>query len=91
MSNRGTNAAARDIAYLRDRLEELVALIRIAMTEGGTAPADDHMAFMAYVFLSKQLDHAIGILQLDSHPDTQLIARSMLEVNRPGIAGGSQT
>lgn len=79
MSDEISTRATRDIAFLRDALQELVDLVAGVLTTGGTAPHDDHMGFMAYVYLSKQLDHAIGILRLDDHPDTQLIARSMLE------------
>ncbi len=79
MSNENNHKAVRDIAYLRDTLEELVTLVGGAMSQGGTAQRDDDMGFMTYVFLSKQLDHATGILKLENHPDTQLIARSMLE------------
>jgi hypothetical protein len=35
---------------------------------------DDHFAFMAGAFVSKQIGHAEALLLLDDHRDTQLIA-----------------
>ena len=40
---------------------------------------DDHFAFMAAAFLSRQIGHAGALLLLNEHCDTQLIARSMAE------------
>lgn len=42
-------------------------------------PDDDQFPFMACCFLEKQIAHARGALLLDDHPDSFLIARSMLE------------
>src|SRR5882672_4123436 len=39
----------------------------------------DHLAFMALCFLSKQIDHAKSIIALVPGRDTILIARSMIE------------
>ncbi len=39
----------------------------------------DHLAFMALCFLSKQIDHTKSILVLIPSRDTILIARSMIE------------
>jgi Family of unknown function (DUF5677) len=40
---------------------------------------DDHLGFVAWVFLCKQLNHMEAIKRLYPHPDIQLISRTMLE------------
>lgn len=70
--------AARALGHRRACLEELVAMVRNPLGSGSLSD-DNHLGFMAYAFLAKQTDHATGILRLGDHPDSVLIARSMLE------------
>jgi len=66
------------VAGLCSWLNKLLALARDA-TDNVRFREEDHLAFMALCFLSKQIDHAKSILALISSRDTILIARSMIE------------
>lgn len=44
-------------------------------------PEDDDFAFMGISTMIKQISHADAILKFETHPDTNLIARSMLETS----------
>jgi hypothetical protein len=72
------NRARAAIPNLRARLSELRALAR-RCTAGVEFKRDDDFAFMALFFQAKQIEHTDGVLKLESHADTELIARSMLE------------
>ena len=70
--------AEADILPLRDYADRLLAIAREA-TRGVRYREDDHFAFMALAFLSKQIDHMEALLLLNRRRDTVLIARTMLE------------
>src|SRR5450759_3581362 len=63
---------------LQDFVRRAAALAG-AMVEATWYREDDHFAFMAVAFLSRQRGHAESLLLLDDHCDTQLVARSMVE------------
>lgn len=71
-------AARRSIHHLGDCVEALRDLVHEALSDADVQDSN-HLGVMAAVFLSKQLDHAVAVLRLGEHPDTALIARSMLE------------
>jgi Family of unknown function (DUF5677) len=70
--------AVRAIPRLRACLRDLVDL-GDQMSAGARFHEVDHFAFMGLFFAAKQREHAVGILKLEDHPDSALIARSMLE------------
>lgn len=70
--------ASRAVPLFETRLRELHGVCD-SMVAGKEFGSTDHFAFMALHFNAKQLGHAEAILQLSDHPDTALIARSMLE------------
>ncbi len=72
------DVAKAAIPNLRARLRELRALAHHC-TLGLKFKPDDDFAFMALFFQAKQIEHTDGVLKLESHPDAELIARSMLE------------
>jgi hypothetical protein len=81
MSKRGTDdlpELARDglVVWVRRALEMAERMVR-----GRTLDEDGHLAFMCLCFLSKQIDHGVALLILDSHKnrDVLLIARTMFE------------
>jgi hypothetical protein len=59
-------------------LNKLLALANETI-DNATYCEDDHLAFMALCFLSKQIDHIRSILALIPSRDVILIARSMIE------------
>jgi hypothetical protein len=78
MSSDPDARATRAIPLLRARLRELIQLSHDCVRNVGFTD-DDHFAFMGLFFHAKQIEHAEGVLQLGSHPDSSLVARSMLE------------
>lgn len=70
--------AERSIHHLRECVEALRDIVNEALSDAAMQDSN-HLGVMAAVFLSKQLDHAVAVLRLGDHPDTALIARSMLE------------
>ena len=59
------------LRLMRERSGEIITNVLI--------PETDYLGFMAVHFHGKQRDHALAILKLEDHPDTVLIARSMVE------------
>lgn len=70
--------AQRDLPGLRQWANNLLSLATEIL--GKTQYSEkDHFGFMAFCFLSKQIDHMRAILALNESRDVGLIARSMLE------------
>jgi len=68
----------KDLPALRQWVERSLALAN-KITDNVQYKEDDHIAFMALCFLSKQIDHTKSILTLMPSRDVILIARSMIE------------
>lgn len=78
MASTPEERATRAIPLLRARLQDLCSLSRDSVRDVRFAE-DDHFAFMGLFFHAKQLEHAAGVLLLGQHPDSSLVARSMME------------
>ncbi len=70
--------AARDVPILRRNLYRLTQAAQVFIGDF-TVDANDPLDFMAVHFLDKQVRHAEAVYTLDTHLDTALIARSMME------------
>lgn len=66
------------LPFLRELSTELVAVVATGL-KATPYSEDNDLEFMALCFVSKQLDHAAAIQRLEGHPDTNLIARTMIE------------
>ena len=72
------DAASRVVPVIERWLKKLAPFCN-SIVRGVPLQADDHLGFMALQFHAKQLGHAEAVVVLGDHPDTALIARSMLE------------
>ncbi len=68
----------RDLPDLQRWSEQLLGLTQ-PIPKQLPLPTQDHFAFMAVSFLSKQIDHMESILKLIPRRDVALIARAMVE------------
>jgi hypothetical protein len=71
-------SAARAVPVIERWLKTLAPFCN-SIVRGVILQADDHLGFMALQFHGKQLGHAEAVVVLGDHPDSALIARSMLE------------
>lgn len=78
MPSTAEERANRAIPLLRTYLKALRSLSSESV-QGVRFEDDDHFAFMGLFFHAKQLEHSSGVLILGEHPDSSLIARSMME------------
>jgi hypothetical protein len=89
MADDSDNTLAHDLSMLETQSEALVPHLRVALHDLRSAaattvrrisvPRTDYFGRMALYFHAKQIEHSTAILTLDGHPDSTLVARSMLE------------
>lgn len=70
--------AGRAVPDLREFLNRLIRLATDAIQSVHFAE-ENHLKFMSWCFLCKQIDHAKSVLRLVPHKDATLIARSMAD------------
>ena len=70
--------AERALPRLNERLKQLCT-VADRVTYRVKFAQTDHFLFMGLIFLGKQIEHAQAIELLGNHPDSELVARSMLE------------
>lgn len=89
MAEESDKSLARELTTLERQAEAILPMLRTALNDLRSAassavrripvPRTDYFGRMTLYFHAKQLEHTTAILTLDGHPDSTLVARSMLE------------